>query len=162
MCLLSYEKIFILIPAMQVTHAKWRAKTMQIKVISSKDEISSVMPNETFVHIAFRPTNKQIIAILDNCPKLEAIQIPKSYCNTLSDTAKMLMKVQNVALLEGDVWGHRADLHEYHLVSQDMLDRIGGMKAAGNSRESIESEIKRLYRLSDSKAKYIVQKVEAA
>ncbi|RPJ73567.1 MAG: DUF1699 family protein, partial [Alphaproteobacteria bacterium] len=52
---------------------------MKIRVVSSRNEIISLNPNERVVHLAFRPSNKDIFLLVETCPKLEIIQLPKSY-----------------------------------------------------------------------------------
>jgi len=49
---------------------------MQIKVISSREEIFILNPNERIVHLAFRPSNKDLFALIEACPKIEAIHYP--------------------------------------------------------------------------------------
>jgi len=58
---------------------------MKIRVISSRNEILSLNPNEKIVHFAFRPSNKDIFLLVETCPKLEVIQLPKSYIRTVSE-----------------------------------------------------------------------------
>jgi len=51
---------------------------MKIRVVSSKEEIFTLNPNERVVHLAFRPSNKDIYTLVETCPKIKAIQIPKT------------------------------------------------------------------------------------
>jgi len=83
---------------------------MQIRVISTKEEIGELSADERIVHCAFRPNYKDVHHILDMCPKLEAIQIPKSYYDTIAETVTLLLKDKKVELIEGDVQGHRKDV----------------------------------------------------
>jgi hypothetical protein len=43
-------------------------------------------------------------------PKLKRIQLPSSYQKTISNTTKTLLKMKNIKLLIGDIWGHRTDI----------------------------------------------------
>jgi hypothetical protein len=72
---------------------------MQIKIISGRDEIPLLLPNEKIVHVAFRPSNKDIFRIVEACPKVEAIQLPVSYKRSLSQTIQLFLKMQKVAVL---------------------------------------------------------------
>ena len=55
---------------------------MKIRVVSSREEISTLNPNERIIHLAFRPSNKDILTLVEACPKIEVIQLPTSYKRT--------------------------------------------------------------------------------
>jgi hypothetical protein len=78
---------------------------MKIRIVSSKEEINSLEPNEQLIHLAFRPANTDIFSLLQTCPDVKAIQVPASYIKTISDSTRMLLDMKEIALLEGDVWG---------------------------------------------------------
>ena len=100
---------------------------MKIRVISSRNEILSLNPNEKIVHFAFRPSNKDIFLLVETCPKLEVIQLPKSYIRTVSRAIEMFLEMQKVHLIEGDVWGHRKDINEYYTVPSSVISKIRSM-----------------------------------
>ena len=50
---------------------------MKIRVVSSREEIFTLNPNERIVHLAFRPSNKDIFGLVETCPKVEVF----SYLN---------------------------------------------------------------------------------
>ncbi len=52
---------------------------MRIRVVSSKEEIESLGKGEKIVHVAFRPSNKDIFAMVQKIPDVKAIHIPGSY-----------------------------------------------------------------------------------
>ena len=52
---------------------------MKIRVVSSREEIFTLNSNERVVHLAFRPSNKDIFGLVETCPKIEVIQLPQSY-----------------------------------------------------------------------------------
>jgi hypothetical protein len=56
---------------------------MKIRIVSSKDEISTLDSNEQMVHLAFRPSNKDIFSLVNTCPGLKALHIPSSYKKTV-------------------------------------------------------------------------------
>jgi hypothetical protein len=103
---------------------------MKIRVVSSREEIFTLNPNEKIVHLAFRPSNKDIFGLVETCPKIEAILIPKSYMNTVSESMKMFLEMQRIQLIEGDVWGHRKDINEYYTISSTVLEKINSYKQA--------------------------------
>ena len=111
---------------------------MQIRIISSKDEIGTIT-NEEIVHIAFRPSNKDIFMLVRTCPKLKAIHVPNSYNKTISKSTLMFLEMQNIKLLEGDVWGHRKDINEYYEIKPNIFDRIEELKSEGKSNDEIIS-----------------------
>jgi hypothetical protein len=79
---------------------------MNIRVVSSREEIFTINPNERIVHLAFRPSNNDIFGLVETCPKIEVIQLPQSYKRTISKSIEMFLKKQRIQLTEGDVWGH--------------------------------------------------------
>jgi hypothetical protein len=89
---------------------------MKIRVVSSREEIFTLNPNERIVHLAFRPSNKDIFSLVETCPKIEVIQLPKSYRRTVSKSIEMFLEMQRIQLIEGDVWGHRKDINEYYSI----------------------------------------------
>jgi len=111
---------------------------MKIRVVSSKEEIPT-LENEEIVHMAFRPSNKDIFTLVKTCPKLKAIQIPTSYTKTISNSTLMFLEMQNITLMEGDVWGHRKDINEYYEIKPQIIDRIEELKKEGTSKEEIIS-----------------------
>ena len=104
---------------------------MKIRVVSSRNEILSLNSNEKVVHFAFRPSNKDIFLLVETCPKLEIIQLPKSYKKTVSRAIEMFLEMQKVQLLEGDVWGHRKDINEYYSFPHSLMMKIRSLKAEG-------------------------------
>ncbi|MDD3248179.1 MAG: DUF1699 family protein [Methanosarcina sp.] len=58
------------------------------KVVSSREEIFTLNLNEHPFHLAFRPSSKDIFGLVETCPKIEVIQLPKSYANTVKTNLK--------------------------------------------------------------------------
>ncbi|WP_292375099.1 MULTISPECIES: DUF1699 family protein [unclassified Methanosarcina] len=129
---------------------------MKIRVISSRNEILSLNPNEKVVHFAFRPSNKDIFLLVETCPKLEVIQLPKSYRRTVSRAIEMFLEMQKVQLLEGDVWGHRKDINEYYTVPSSVISKIKSMKAEGIPGEKIAEEVAQESKLDPQMVSYIL------
>lgn len=121
---------------------------MKIRVVSSKEEINTLSPNEEIVHLAFRPSNTDIFSLIMKCPQVKALHIPSSYKRTISNSAKMYLKMQGIELLEGDVWGHRKDINEYSEVSQSVYDRIKQYRLDGMQEDDIADKMVRETRLS--------------
>ena len=131
---------------------------MKIRVVSSREEIFTLNPNERIVHLAFRPSNKDIFGLVETCPKIEVIQLPKSYMVTVSKSIEMFLEMQRIQLLEGDVWGHRKDINEYYTVPSSVLEKIKEMKLEGKSTEDIEAKISRESKLNPEMVAYILTK----
>lgn len=133
---------------------------MQIKVISGRDEIPLLLPNEKIVHIGFRPSNKDIFGIVEACPKIEAIQVPPSYFVSISKSIQIFLRMQKIQLLEGDVGGHRKDLHPYYVVPEYIIEKIKELKEDGTRPDDIVKYVSRLHRMSEPLAAYVVQSVK--
>ena len=135
---------------------------MKIRVVSSREEISTLNPNERIVHLAFRPSNKDIFGLVETCPKIEVIQLPKSYMGTVSKSIEMFLKMQRMQLIEGDVWGHRKDINEYYTIPSSLIEKINEMKIEGKSSEDIEANVSRESKLNPEMVAYILTKESPA
>ncbi|AKB79541.1 Ribosomal protein S6 [Methanosarcina horonobensis HB-1 = JCM 15518] len=131
---------------------------MRIRVVSSREEIFTLNPNERIVHLAFRPSNKDIFGLVETCPKIEVIQLPKSYMRTVSKSIEMFLQMQRVQLIEGDVWGHRKDINEYYSIPSSVIEKIKEMKMEGKPTEEIEKKIARESKLNPEMVAYILNK----
>jgi hypothetical protein len=131
---------------------------MKIRVVSSREEIPHLNPAEKVIHLAFRPSNKDIFSLVQTCPKVEVIQIPSSYRRTVSKSIEMFMQMQGIKLIEGDVWGHRKDINEYYSIAPALLDKIKELKSEGMSDENIVSKLEREGKLNKEMLFYILSK----
>jgi hypothetical protein len=130
---------------------------MKIIIVSSKDEIRSLDSKEKLVHFAFRPSNKDIFELVKACPKLKALYIPQSYLKTISRTTKMYLEMQEIALLEGDVWGHRKDIDEYYEIKPEVTERIKELKSEGMADLDILDRMVRDTRLSRDLREFLMK-----
>ena len=135
---------------------------MKIRVVSSREEIFTLNPNERVVHLAFRPSNKDIFALVETCPKIEVIQLPKSYRRTVSKSIEMFLEMQRIQLIEGDVWGHRKDINEYYSIPSSVIDKIRELKSEGTPAERIEEKVSRESKLNPEMVAYILTKEASA
>ncbi|MFZ2497485.1 MAG: DUF1699 family protein [Methanosarcina sp.] len=131
---------------------------MKIRVVSSREEIFTLNPNERIVHLAFRPSNKDIFGLVETCPKVEVIQLPKSYMRTVSKSIEMFLEMQRIQLIEGDVWGHRKDINEYYSIPSSVIEKIKEMKIEGKAAEEIEAKVSRESKLNPGMVAYILNK----
>ena len=135
---------------------------MRIRVVSSREEIFTLNPNERIVHLAFRPSNKDIFGLVETCPKIEVIQLPKSYMRTVSKSIEMFLQMQRIQLIEGDVWGHRKDINEYYSIPISVIEKIKEMKLEGKTTEEIEKKVSRESKLNPEMVGYILNKETTA
>ncbi len=131
---------------------------MRIRVVSSREEILTLNPNERIVHLAFRPSNKDIFGLVEVCPKIEVIQLPKSYMATVLKSIEMFLEIQKVQLIEGNVCGHRRNINDYYTISSSVTEKIKEMKIEGKSNEDIETKVSRESKLNPGMVAYILTK----
>ena len=135
---------------------------MKIRVVSSREEIFTLNPNERIVHLAFRPSNKDIFVLVEACPKIEVIQLPKSYKSTVSKSIELFLEMQRIQLIEGDVWGHRKDINAYYSIPSSVTEKIKELKSEGTPAERIEEKVSRESKLSPEMVAYILTKEASA
>jgi hypothetical protein len=130
---------------------------MRLRVVSSKNEITSLNPNEKLVHLAFRASNVDFLNLMQKCPRLRMIQVPPSYHKTMSNAIQVFLEMQGIELLQGDVWGHRKDLDEYFTVEDATLEEIRTLTSTGLDMDEMASQIQKKARLGPDLIKYIAK-----
>ena len=130
---------------------------MRLRVVSSKNEISNLNPNEKMVHLAFRASNVDFLNLMQRCPRLRMIQVPPSYRKTMSNAIQVFLDMQGIELLEGDVWGHRKDLDEYFTVDDTTLEEIRTMAASGTTMDDMANQIQKKAMIGPVLIKYIAK-----
>ena len=130
---------------------------MRLRVVSSKNEIPNLNPNEKMVHLAFRASNVDFLNLMQKCPRLRMIQVPPSYRKTMSNAIQVFLDMQGIEMLEGDVWGHRKDLDEYFNVEDVTIEEIRNKAAAGENMDEVATEIQKRARLGSDLVKYIAK-----
>jgi hypothetical protein len=130
---------------------------VKLRVVSSKSEIDDLNRNEQMVHLAFRASNTDIFKLLQNCPRIRAVQVPASYRKTLSRASEMFLVMQGIELIEGDVWGHRKDINEYYTIDENVFRRIDQLRANGIDTNEIADTVSRETKLSPELVKYVIK-----
>lgn len=130
---------------------------MKLRVVSSKSEIDRLNRNEQIIHLAFRASNTDIFKLLQNCPRVKAIQVPSSYRRTLSRASEMFLTMQGIEVIEGDVWGHRKDIHEYYTIDDKVFNRIDQLRSRGEDENEIASTVSRDSNISPELVKYVLR-----
>jgi hypothetical protein len=128
---------------------------MKIRIISSREEINSIRPNEKAVHMAFRASNVDFLNLIQKAPRLQMVQVPTSYIKTMSNAIEVFLDMQGIELLQGDVWGHRKDLDEYFTVEDATIEEIQSLVASGASMDDVTDKIQRKTRLNPDLIKYV-------
>lgn len=135
---------------------------MRIRVVSSKEEIFTLNPDERIVHLAFRPSNKDIFGLVETCPKIEVIQLPRSYLATVLKSIEMFLEIRRIQLIEGDVCGHRKNINAYYTIPSSVIEKIREMKIEGKPDGDIEAKVSRENKLNPEMIAYIMNKEAAA
>ena len=86
------------------------------RVVATEEDIDEVTSKDDNIHFCFRPSEKDIFNIIRKNPKIKMIQLPVSYFNTLSNTTKKILDMNNIEINVGNVWGHRTDIDKYKIV----------------------------------------------
>ena len=128
---------------------------MKIRIISSREEINSIRPNEKAVHMAFRASNVDFLNLIQKAPRLQMVQVPTSYMKTMSNAIEVFLDMQGIGLLQGDVWGHRKDLDEYFTVEDATIEEIRSLAAGGASMDDVTDKIQKKTRLNPDLIKFI-------
>ncbi|MDD4653715.1 MAG: DUF1699 family protein [Methanothrix sp.] len=130
---------------------------MRLRVVSARNEIANLNPNEKTIHLAFRASNVDFINLMQRCPRLRMIQVPPSYRKTMSNAIEVFLDMQGIVLLEGDVWGHRKDLDEYFTIENSTMEEIRTLAASGLGMDEIASQVQKKARIGSELIKYIAQ-----
>ena len=130
---------------------------MKIRIISSREEINSIRPNEKAVHMAFRASNVDFLNLIQKAPRLQMVQVPTSYMKTMSNAIEVFLDMQGIELLQGDVWGHRKDLDEYFTVEDATIEEIRSLAAGGASMDDVTDKIQKKTRLNPNLIKFIAK-----
>ena len=128
---------------------------MKIRIISSREEINSVRPNERAIHLAFRASNVDFLNLLQKAPRLQMVQTPPSYMRTMSRAMGVFLDMQGVRLLEGDVWGHRKDIDEYFTVEDATVGEIRALAASGANLDEVADQLQEKAKMGPELIKYI-------
>jgi Protein of unknown function (DUF1699) len=130
---------------------------MKIRIISSREEINSLRPNEKAVHLAFRASNVDFLNLIQKVPRLQMVQVPTSYMKTISKVIHVFLEMQGIHLLQGDVWGHRKDLDEYFTIEDATIKEIHSLAASGVSMDEVADSVQKKTRLNPDLIKYVAR-----
>ncbi|KKF98303.1 hypothetical protein DU80_02160 [Methanosarcina mazei] len=121
---------------------------MRIRVVTNRDEIPSLEQEERAVHLAFRPSDKDLFSLVKTCPSIEILQLPASSYDGLSKFIKMYLSSSGIHLVKGDVSGHWHDLNNYFVIPSYVLEKIKELEVQGRTEEEIIGEVTNLRKIS--------------
>jgi hypothetical protein len=130
---------------------------MRLRVVSARNEIQNLNPNEKMVHMAFRASNTDFLGLMQKCPRLRVIQVPPSYRKTMSNAIQVFLDMQEIELLQGDVWGHRKDLDEYFTVEDATVEEIRSLADSNTGMDEVANLIKNKAKIGSDLIKYIAK-----
>ena len=132
-------------------------RVLKLRIVSSKNEIDMLNRNEQMVHLAFSASNADIFRLLQNCPRIRAIQVPEPYRKTLPKAGEMFLVMQGIELIEGDVGDRRKTLQDYCNINDDVLSRIEQLRSTGLDSTEIAMTVSREVQLSPDLIKYVIK-----
>ena len=130
---------------------------MRLRVVSARNEIPNLNPNEKLVHLAFRASNVDFLNLMQRSPRLRMIQVPPSYRKTMSNAIQVFLDMQGIELLQGDVWGHRKDLDEYFTVEDTTVEEIRSLADSGSTLDDVADQIQKKTRIGPELIKYVAK-----
>ena len=122
--------------------------SIRIRVVTNRDEIPSLEQEERAVHLAFRPSDKDLFSLVKTCPSIEILQLPASSYDGLSKFIKMYLSSSGIDLVKGDVSGHWHDLNNYFVIPSYVLEKIKELEVQGRTEEEIIGEVTNLRKIS--------------
>ncbi|AGF96205.1 DUF1699 family protein [Methanosarcina mazei] len=117
-------------------------------MVTNRDEIPSLEQEERAVHLAFRPSDKDLFSLVKTCPSIEILQLPASSYDGLSKFIKMYLSSSGIHLVKGDVSGHWHDLNNYFVIPSYVLEKIKELEVQGRTEEEIIGEVTNLRKIS--------------
>ena len=130
---------------------------MKIRVVGTREEMSSLSEDDIAIHLAFRPSNKDVFELVQKCPNVKSIEIPPSYHKSMSKSILMYLEMADIKLLKGDMWGHRRDLNKYYEISDSVTGTIDQLKKEGKSDDEIVREVSKTSKLSEEMLRFMLK-----
>lgn len=124
------------------------SSSIRIRVVTSRDEILGLETEEKAVHLAFRPSDRDLFNLVKTCPGVKLLQLPASSYDALSKFIKMYIASSGIQLVKGDVSGHWHDLNNYFVIPAYVLEKIKEFEVQGRTEEEIIDEITSLRKIS--------------
>jgi len=130
---------------------------MKIRIVSSKDEIPQLDPEERVVHLATPAIALAFEELIKRCSQLEAVQVPPSRFRNVSKRSRAILEVQGVRIFEGLLCGYRTARAEYYIVDDGLiLQRAGELRAEGLDSEEIAEKVAEEAKVSPGLVEYVL------
>jgi len=152
-----HGSVHMLLSEVSINNGMNTRKYMRLIVLSERNEIPNLNPNEKFIHMAFRASNVDFLNLMQRSPRLRMIQVPPSYHKTMSNAIKVFLDMQGIELLQGDVWGHRKDLDEYFTVEDATIEEIRSLAKSGTILGDVAEQIHKKARIGPELIEYIAK-----
>jgi hypothetical protein len=130
---------------------------MKIRIVSSRDEIAQLDPEERVVHLTICPTTIVLLELIKRCPKLDAVQIAPFQFRNMSKSNRGFLEVQGVKIFEGLIQGYRTDMNEYRTIDDGLiLQRAEELRVEGLDSEEIVAKVAREVEVSPGLVGFIL------
>jgi len=131
---------------------------MKIRIISSRDDLENLNPDEEMVHLRFRPSNVDLIRLTQRCPGLRAVRMSFTHHKTLSFVIRAFMNLEGIELLAGNIRGYKKNQISYLIVEDTTEKKILALAKEGIPVEEIAGQIKDEPGLGSDLIKYVMAK----
>ncbi|MDF0591483.1 DUF1699 family protein [Candidatus Methanocrinis natronophilus] len=89
------------------------------------------------IKITYRPSGMDLMQLMKTVLRLRTIQLPVSYDKKISKATVSILDIQGVALIEGDVWGHRKDIDKYYVIDESIVEEIDDLMSGGKNIDEV-------------------------
>jgi hypothetical protein len=96
------------------------SNAMTIKIISSREEINWLEPNEKAVYFLFRPSSVDFVNLILKSPRLQMIQVPPPHTKNIPKSIRTFLEILDIDVLECDLWDHM-EYSEYFTNSDEAV-----------------------------------------
>jgi hypothetical protein len=115
---------------------------MKIQLVNSRAEIASLDSDERVVHLTFPISTVDLLSLMKQCPRLEAIQAPPSLFRNMFKSSRRLLDVRRVKFFEGTIQGYRTGTDDHYTIDDGLiLQKAAELRAEGLSSEEIVGRV---------------------
>lgn len=132
---------------------------MQIRVVNSRADITTLDPEERVVHLTIPISTADFFGLIQRCPRLEAIQVPPFKFRDVSKSSRRLLEVRGVKIFPGRIRSHRTDIDEHYTIDDGViLQRTEELRAAGLDSMEIVAKVAEEARVSPGLVGFILER----
>jgi len=130
---------------------------MRLRIVSERNELPKLNPDEKLIHLDFRATNVDILNLMQRCPGLKMIQATPFCRKAMSNALQVFLAMQGIDLLEGDVCDDKNNFDGYFTIDDAVLGEIRALAAEGLSINEVAARIQKDAIISADLVKYIME-----